>query len=436
MARSPRKFSKGDPGKGRTMLLCGIVDELSKSIPLSFFFCQATDSSINNATAVLRGLIYLLVDQQAHLLSHVRSKYDRADETVFKDANAWDTLLEIFTNILQDPSLKTTYLVIDALDECVTGLPELLGLIAPKSSVSPHVKWIVSSRNWPQIEERLETAAEKTRLSLEMNAESITTAVEAYFRHQALYLKRLKGYDRPTENAIQKYLSSNANGTFLWVALVCQALAGLKVRTRHILAKLRTFPPGLDSLYTQMMEHIHGSEDADRCRHILAVATIVRRPISLQELISLVKVLDDICDDLESLGEIIGLGSFLTLRERTVYFVHQSAKDYLLRKGSDKTSNEPSRKAFNWVFPSGVEEVNCSIFSRSLDIMSSTLRRDVYNLSAPGFPIENVRVPDPDPLSIARYSCVYRVDHLYNSVSGKSTIQVTPGDCRTIDAFL
>jgi hypothetical protein len=48
------------------MLLCGIVNELKKSMAktdlLSYFFCQATDSRINNATAVLRGLLYLLVD--------------------------------------------------------------------------------------------------------------------------------------------------------------------------------------------------------------------------------------------------------------------------------------------------------------------------------------------------------------------------------------
>ena len=57
---------KGAPGKGKTMLLCGVVNELKKAIAdtdlLSFFFCQATDARINNATAVLRGLIYLLVN--------------------------------------------------------------------------------------------------------------------------------------------------------------------------------------------------------------------------------------------------------------------------------------------------------------------------------------------------------------------------------------
>ena len=54
---------KGDPGKGKTMLLCGIINELAeRNSVLSYFFCQATDARINNATAVLRGLIYMLID--------------------------------------------------------------------------------------------------------------------------------------------------------------------------------------------------------------------------------------------------------------------------------------------------------------------------------------------------------------------------------------
>ena len=65
---------KGDPGKGNTMLLYGIINELKSTSDrslVSFFFCQATDTSINNATAVLRGLIYLLMDQQPSLISYV-----------------------------------------------------------------------------------------------------------------------------------------------------------------------------------------------------------------------------------------------------------------------------------------------------------------------------------------------------------------------------
>lgn len=135
---------KGDPGKGKTMLLCGIINELNKSIAhialLAYFFCQATDLRINSATAVLRGLMYMLVSQQPSLVSHLQKKYDRAGKTVFEDANAWEALSEIFTNMIQDPTLSTTYLLIDALDECLVDLPKLLRFIARQSTSSPRVK--------------------------------------------------------------------------------------------------------------------------------------------------------------------------------------------------------------------------------------------------------------------------------------------------------
>jgi hypothetical protein len=98
---------KGDPGKGKTMLLCGIINELHSSLPknalLSYFFCQATDSRINNATAVLRGLLYMLVSQQPSLVSHIRKRHDHAGKALFEDANAWVALTEIFADVLQDP---------------------------------------------------------------------------------------------------------------------------------------------------------------------------------------------------------------------------------------------------------------------------------------------------------------------------------------------
>jgi len=397
---------KGDPGKGKTMLLCGIVNELEKSIAktdlLSYFFCQATDSRINNATAVLRGLVYLLVDRQPSLISHIRKKHDHAGKTLFEDANAWVALSEIFTNILQDPSLNRTYLIIDALDECIADLPKLLNFIIQKSSTFPHVKWIISSRNWPDIEERLERAGHKVRLCLELNAESVSTAVSIFIHHKVLQLAQRKKYDDKTRDAVLDHLSLNANDTFLWVALVCQNLE--KIPRWDTLARLNAFPPGLDSLYERMMEQIRISDNSDLCKRILASIAIVYQPITLKELTSLIEVLEDMADDLESLREIISLcGSFLNIREGTIYFVHQSAKDFLFTK------------AFDEIFPSGREEAHYVVFSISLQVMSRTLRRDIYRLGAPGFPIDQVKQPKPDPLAAARYSCIHWVDHLRDS---------------------
>ncbi|KAI9662762.1 MAG: hypothetical protein M1829_006157 [Trizodia sp. TS-e1964] len=392
---------RGDPGRGKTMLLCGIINELKKSkakTNLAYFFCQAFDSRTNTVTAVLRGLVYLLVVQQPSLILHLREKYDHAGKSLFEDRNAWVALSEIFTSILQDPSLNSTYMIIDALDECVVGLPKLLDFIFQKSSMSPRIKWIVSSRNWPGIEERLERARHKMGLCLELNAKFVSTAVGIYIQHKIQQLAELKKYDEKTRVDVLRYLTLNANDSFLWVALVCQNLA--KVSRFKTLAKLYTFPPMLDSLYQRMMQQICNSNEADLCKQILASTIVVYRPVTLKELTSLIEMLKDMAHDLESLQEILSLcGSFLTVQEGTIYFVHQSARDYLLTYASDI------------IFPFGMRGAHYAIFSRSLQVMSKTLQQDMYKLYLPGISANSVQVPNYDPLAPLRYSCVYWASH-------------------------
>ncbi|KAL4767096.1 NACHT domain-containing protein [Aspergillus nidulans var. acristatus] len=284
---------RGDPGKGKTMLLCGIVDELTRSIGdnanISFFLCQATGVRINNATAVLRGLIYSLVQKQPSLLSHVRRRYDQAGKTLFEDINAWNALSKIFSDILKDPTLQYTYLVIDALDECTTDLPFLVDLVVQESSAHSHVKWIVSSRNWPNIEERLDGATQIAPISLELNETSVSEAVHKFIRHKVHQLAEVKKYNGEIRDTVHRYLSSNSQGTFLWVALVCQDLD--RTSRRHVLKKLKEFPPGLDALYGRMIDQVRKSEDAGLCKRILATMSIVYRPIALDELTNLVEML-------------------------------------------------------------------------------------------------------------------------------------------------
>ena len=82
----------------------------------------------------------MLIKQQPSLILHIRKKHDYAGKALYDDANAWVALNEIFTNILQDPSLNSTYLIIDALDKYVVDLPKLLDFIVQTSSVALRVK--------------------------------------------------------------------------------------------------------------------------------------------------------------------------------------------------------------------------------------------------------------------------------------------------------
>lgn len=84
-----------------------------------------------------------------------------------------------------------------------------------------------------------------------------------------------------------------------------------------------------------MVDQIRGSLYANLCREIPAIISTVYRPITLADLTPFVDTLEDLSEDHQSLADIVRLcGSFLTLRNDTVYFVHQSAKDFLLKTAS------------------------------------------------------------------------------------------------------
>ncbi|KAK9425516.1 putative Beta transducin-like protein HET-E2C*40 [Seiridium unicorne] len=397
---------KGDPGKGKTMLLCGVIKELScASVDqcfVSYFFCQATDTSLNNAIAVLRGLIYMLVRQDRSLAKHLYEEWKIAGQRLFEDVNAWDALTRIFTSMIQDNQHSKLVFVIDALDECVNNRAKLLDFITRQSQTG-QAKWLVSSRNWLEVEERLEIATRKVRLSLELNATSISAAVKIYIRHQVDELQRSKNLDHAKRNEIMEYLTKNADGTFLWVALVCERLRPSGVRARHIMQELRCYPSGLDSLYDRMIQYIDNSLDSELCREILSIVAVTYRPLSVVELAVLI---ESEPLPLAELREVIeSCGSFLTIREDVVYFVHQSAKEFL------------TRSTAGTIFPSGVGPKHVSVFMSSIRALSQGLRRDMYNLHKPGVAIGQVQPPSPDPLAPLRYSCIFWIDHMVEGCS-------------------
>ncbi|KAK4656869.1 HNWD NOD-like receptor pc16 [Podospora pseudocomata] len=400
----------GDPGKGKTMLLCGIINELQGAIVadghcrnLAYFFCQATDSRINNAIAVLRGLIYLLAHQQPRLISHVR-KYTDAGKSL-SDANAWFVLSDILGGMLGDPNLKPTCLVVDALDECVIDLPKLLDFIVCISS--DRIKWLLTSRNETIIEKKLKSNNARTRLSLELKENAmevkLSHAVDVYIDDKLSGLEALQD-DALLKDQVRDILHNKANGTFLWVALVVQELSMDGVESWHVLQIVEEVPPGLDGMYKRMLDEIRRNKrDSEFCWRILSVVTVAYRPLHLDEIGGLSGLPEQIVRSTENIQKIVAkCGSFLTVRDNQIYLVHQSAKDYL------------SDQASPLLFPSGVAVTHHDISDRSLKLLSGKLQRDVYGLFIPGYPIDHVRVPDPDPLATVRYSCVYWVDHLCN----------------------
>ncbi|KAF3799944.1 Vegetative incompatibility protein HET-E-1 [Colletotrichum gloeosporioides] len=394
---------KGDPGKGKTMLLCGIIDELLKEGYDStvFFFCQAADARINTANSVLRGLLYLILDQRPALCEHIRGKYDKAGagRQLFEDANSWEVLCAMIKSAVSHETLHDIILVIDALDECISGLDQLIRLI---TDLAGNVKIIVSSRPEPRIDRALTVALRDTKiyLSLELNEDVISAAVNSYIHHQVDKLAVLKGFDDNLKIKVRDYLFTKADSTFLWVALVYEQLADSRVRPRHIERKLDEFPPGLDSLYQRILDLILGSLDSEDCRQVLAIMATVSRPIDLTELALLL-------DHMEFLGEIVEeCSSLLTVKGGIIYFIHQSAKDFLIGR-TDR------------IMPAGLGLSHNQILSKLLQSMFKTFKRNIYGIKEPRLSLDEICVPSPNPLLPVRYACVYWADHLTYKDAGQ-----------------
>ncbi|KAL4805677.1 hypothetical protein BDV18DRAFT_12049 [Aspergillus unguis] len=411
-SQSQLLWIKGDPGKGKTMLMIGIIKALLRQVQsepsqsIAYFLCQATDPKLNNATSILRSLVYMLIRQQPHLISHLQERYD-TDPKLFESGSAFYSLSAIFEKMIQSSTKATIFLLIDALDECELGLPELLQFItATKSTSSVQVKWVVSSRNRDDIEQALEFDDRKDKLSLELNAHHISDAVAAYINYRASQLTVLRR-NKVLLEQVKERLLQRSDGTFLWVALVVQEMQKCR-RSAAMVELLERTPRGLIPLYNRMLQQIQLFEglDYELCILVLSIVMLGYRPLHLQEL-CLVAGLHKQHYCLDDLKDIVGMcGSFLTIRDDYVYLVHQSAKDYL----GDATVSAA-------IFPSGPSAIHHQIARESLQNLNAKLQRDIYKLDNPGALISEIVTlrPCPDPLFGLRYSCTYWLDHFINS---------------------
>jgi hypothetical protein len=144
-----------------------------------------------------------------------------------------------------------------------------------------------------------------------------------------------------------------------------------------------------------------------RCLAILSVVILAYHPIHMPE----ISIAAGLCDEISCLGDLQRIidmcGSFLTIRDNYVHFIHQSAKEYL-------TIN-----ACMEIFPTGHGAIHYKICLQSLRALPKTLRKNIYNLKYPG-PLTEKITPDPDPLESVRYSCIFWIDHVCE-VDGQST---------------
>ena len=330
---------KGGAGKGKTMMSIGLVDRLLEkqnasadaSVVVTYFFCQNADYELNTTNAIVKGLIQQLFKQ--------RKELGRLLQDLLWDENSRSTkgnksqdLCGLFLEMVEQCKCRRLYVIVDALDECKDhGMTDFLELVVKMGLGQPSkVKWLFTSRPLEAARRILLTGREQVQVSLELESANVTQAVEMYVRQKVEELDRVHSYGSTLRRDLEIELIKRAEGTFLWVSLVCQQLKDKSAD--ETLSAVQDVLPGLSSVYARAFEEL-GRGDAhvsQRCMRLLRVMMLAYRPLKVAEVESLA---GSGYQDVLAYDTIERCAFFVKISDDSIEFVHQSARDYLDGQG-------------------------------------------------------------------------------------------------------
>ncbi|KAJ5907656.1 hypothetical protein N7495_000338 [Penicillium taxi] len=339
---------------------------------VTFFFCQNGDSELNTIEALLKGLILQLLKQNLELKECLRRRWDSKKNRFLDDMTSWHALWNIFREMLSECRRYQVYVIIDALDECVSdGVSDFLKMIT-YTGLQSSVKWLVISRPFRDAERQLMAGINHKQATLDLESENIESGIQkaigVYIASKVVELQHLNGFSDEIKHTIKRQLNAKADGTYLWISLVCKKLEG--VHPDNTLNAIDTLPPDLHSFYHRVCLQLTSESRglSQKYMRILKVMLLAYRPLDLNELESVTgfKQGEFSFDEF-----VIACQSILKIRGNSIEFVHQSVRDYLHgREGESLLDTYES-----W----GHSE----IVLQCVDYMSRRLKADILDFARP-----------------------------------------------------
>ena len=334
----------GGPGAGKTMLSIFLVEELRTRLPkntiLLQYFCKNEDDKRNTAVAVLRGLIFQLLRYQPLLYGYILPTFALQGESLFADAS-FDSLWRIFETMTCDPILGTIYCVLDGLDEChKESLKVLLNRFrryfppTVDEASTRQLNLIVTCRGYPEFIAELLSRFPRLHLDSQ-DKDEVNRDVNRFIEAKADSLAADKGYSEDLRLHVVNVFKRRAEGTFLWIGIVAEELR--RYNRIEVEGVLDLFPSGLETLYGRALLQIEHKQQSITSKILRWVALAIR-PLTLSELGAVLEVQPGKFSTREEVAKdhVASCGLLLKIQDGDqVGFVHQSAKEYLLRKIKD-----------------------------------------------------------------------------------------------------
>lgn len=364
---------------GKSMIITFLIEQLTETLTLTpdmalaFHFCDNRNQSSNNATAVVRQILFQLFQQRPKHFHILQKAYDIQGGKLFHDFyTMWRILLEVIT-VYGDGEL---FILIDALDECdETSRGLLMHGMAEITEKHLNVRVFFTCRPEADIE-RHHRGNDRT-LSLNIKGSDIDADIQKYMADKVPKLCKKQGWGPEEETLITDTLMAKANGIFLWCAFVLQDIE--KVQMKYAIQEcLDELPKDLQGVYERITKDFV-ENTRPTAKMVLEIVTGARRPLKVDELTMTYLLADEsprcwLQDILPPNSETSKLddvylccGRLLRLDEptNTVNLVHQSAKDYLLASYLIAPGLINDRKHF----PENTRETNIRMNNLFLEII-------------------------------------------------------------------
>jgi ankyrin repeat protein/nucleoside phosphorylase len=333
---------KGNPGTGKSTImkfaLASTKKETTNDIVIKFFFNARGDDLEKSVLGMYRSLLFQLLEELPDL-QHVFALLPPRlsdDDTTYE----WDlkNLQSLFGHAVERLGHRSLICFIDALDECeevqvreMIEFFEYLGDYAVSSQV--RLRTCFSSRHYPHI-------------SIEHGISLVLEDQEGHKDDIATYVNsKLKGRGSKIFDEVRSSICERSSGIFLWVVLVVQMMKKPfdNGQIQVLKKRLNEIPDGLEELFDDILTR--DAENMEIMILCLQWLLFARRPLGPVELFYAVSIgiepdsitdLDSADIDQESLQYFVsssskGLAEVTKVERKTVQFIHESVRDYLLK---------------------------------------------------------------------------------------------------------
>ena len=343
-----------DPGCGKSVLAKYLIDNVlpqsSPSATICYFFFK--DQIQNTQKQALCALLHQIFKSNPALIKHAMKSFsDNGDNLV----NVLPALWDIFSQVINDPGTGRTVFVLDALDECKES--ELTNVIDKIKSIQNdaegNARFLLTIRPYGKImSEFHELIGRSPHIHIpgENEFEKLGQEVSIVIKHHVGLLAQKKGLNATVQSHLEEQLLEMNHRTYLWVHLVFDYLE------RHSFRKVKNgiddvfilpdqLPKNVNDAYVKILNK---SEDIDMARKAFCIVLAARRPLTLTE-VNIALHLDLERDDLELESEEdfqVSLrnwcGTLLSVNDKKVYFLHQTAREFLMQDNGFGCSTERS----------------------------------------------------------------------------------------------